>query len=390
MTLQHLPAESRPREKLLARGAAALSDAELLALLLRTGLPGKNVLLLAQELVDRFGGVAGLLHTPADALKSIKGLGPAKRAELVAVLELARRALSEQLRQQPVFDSPQAVGHYLQLQLGAKPHEVFAVLFLDSQNRLLALLPEGRLVHLATLADRGDLALEGITALRATVTPPDVCAVLQDLFDAPETLGDVLTGLGVTPPALPGEREAYENAAAAPSGANHQPWHFAVVSSPEKRREIRLGAEAEERAFYAGKAGKEWLEALASRIGEQVYHEPEVPLALMGDFNIAPLDTDVWNIDDFAGLTHVTPEERQAFEAFEQIGLTDTVRELVPGQYTYWDYKDLCFPKNNGMRIDFCLTSEALTERVVGASIERDERKGEAPSDHVPVVVDID
>ena len=101
-TLQALPHEARPREKLLARGPGALSDAELLALLLRTGLPGKNVLLLAQELVDRFGGVAGLLHTPADALKSIKGLGPAKRAELVAVLELARRALSEQLRQQPV------------------------------------------------------------------------------------------------------------------------------------------------------------------------------------------------------------------------------------------------------------------------------------------------
>ncbi len=139
MPLKDLPPDARPREKLLARGAAALSDAELLALLLRTGLPGKNVLLLAQELVDRFGGVAGLLHTPADALKTIKGLGPAKRAELVAVLELARRAMSEQLRQQPVFESPQSVGHYLQLHLGAKPHEVFAVLFLDSQHRLIVL-----------------------------------------------------------------------------------------------------------------------------------------------------------------------------------------------------------------------------------------------------------
>ncbi len=138
-TLHALPHDARPREKLLARGPGALSDAELLALLLRTGLPGKNVLLLAQELVDRFGGVAGLLHTPADALKSIKGLGPAKRAELVAVLELARRALSEQLRQQPLFESPQAVGQYLQLQLGAKAHEVFAVLFLDSQHRLIVL-----------------------------------------------------------------------------------------------------------------------------------------------------------------------------------------------------------------------------------------------------------
>ena len=138
-TLHALPQEARPREKLLARGPGALSDAELLALLLRTGLPGKNVLLLAQELVDQFGGVAGLLHTPADALKSIKGLGPAKRAEVVAVLELARRALSQELQQRPLFDSPKAVREYLQLQLGNRAHEVFCVLFLDSQNRLIAL-----------------------------------------------------------------------------------------------------------------------------------------------------------------------------------------------------------------------------------------------------------
>ena len=97
-TLRALPQDARPREKLLARGPAALSDAELLALLLRTGLPGKNVLMLAQELVDHFGGVAGLLHTPAEALKAIKGLGPAKRAELAAVMEMARRALLAEQR----------------------------------------------------------------------------------------------------------------------------------------------------------------------------------------------------------------------------------------------------------------------------------------------------
>jgi DNA repair protein RadC len=136
--LKSLPADSRPREKLLARGVAALSDAELLALLLRTGLPGKHVLQLAQEILDRFGGVAGLLHTGIDALAVVKGLGPAKRAEVVAVLELARRALAQEMRQQPLFDSPKAVRDYLQLQLGARNHEVFAVLFLDSQNRLLA------------------------------------------------------------------------------------------------------------------------------------------------------------------------------------------------------------------------------------------------------------
>ena len=139
MLLKDLPQEARPREKLLSRGAAALSDAELLALLLRSGIQGKNVLQLAQELVDRFGGVAGLLHTPAEALKTVKGLGPAKRAELVAVQELARRALAQQLTQKPLFNTPQAVRDYLQLQLGGLHHEVFAVLFLDSQHRLIAL-----------------------------------------------------------------------------------------------------------------------------------------------------------------------------------------------------------------------------------------------------------
>jgi DNA repair protein RadC len=138
--LKSMPADARPREKLLQRGASALSDAELLALLLRTGMAGKGVLQMAQELLDRFNGIAGLLHTSADDLKQIKGLGgSAKRAQLVAVLELARRALAEQLSEREVFGSPGAVKHYLQLHLGRRAHEVFAVMFLDSQNRLLAL-----------------------------------------------------------------------------------------------------------------------------------------------------------------------------------------------------------------------------------------------------------
>lgn len=140
MVLKDLPPDARPREKLLTRGAAALSDVELLALLLRTGMAGKNVLQLAQELLDSFDGIAGLLHASADDLKRIKGLGgPAKRAELVAVLELSRRALAQQLKARTVFDSPQAVMHYLQLHLSAKKHEIFAVLFLDTQNRLIAM-----------------------------------------------------------------------------------------------------------------------------------------------------------------------------------------------------------------------------------------------------------
>ena len=147
-----LPADARPREKLLARGAAALSDTELLALLLRTGLAGKGVMALAQELVDGFGGLVGLLHTDARDLGKVKGLGgPAKRSQLVAVLELARRAVAQQLRERPVFDSPQAVKHYLQLHLAQRGHEVFAVLFLDNHHRLIALeeMFRGTLTHAA-------------------------------------------------------------------------------------------------------------------------------------------------------------------------------------------------------------------------------------------------
>lgn len=140
MPLHDLPLDARPREKLLAQGPNALSDTELLALLLRTGLAGKGVLALAQELVDAFGGLAGLLHAGAEDLKRIKGLGgSAKRSQLMAVLELARRAMAQQLKQREVLDAPERVKHYLQLHLAHRPHEVFAVLFLDAQNRLIAL-----------------------------------------------------------------------------------------------------------------------------------------------------------------------------------------------------------------------------------------------------------
>lgn len=139
MSLRDLPPDARPREKLLARGPAALSDAELLALLLRTGISGKGVLQLAQELLDTFDGLAGLLHASAEDIRAIKGLGgPAKRAELVAVMELARRALAQQLQERSAMTSATEVKRYLQMQLAANGHEVFAVLFLDSQHRLIA------------------------------------------------------------------------------------------------------------------------------------------------------------------------------------------------------------------------------------------------------------
>ena len=134
---------------MLARGPAALADAELLALLLRTGLPGLGVLQLAQSLLDRFGGLAGLLHADVPALANIKGLGPAKRAEVAAVLEIARRVLAQQLAETPMFDAPQRVKDYLALHLRPLGHEAFAVLFLDTRQRLLSfeVMFQGTLTH---------------------------------------------------------------------------------------------------------------------------------------------------------------------------------------------------------------------------------------------------
>lgn len=174
MPLKDLPLQSRPREKLLARGPEALSDAELLAVLLRTGLRGKSVLQMADELLHGtppvaseaageasgaasrtdarrrgFGGIAGLLHASAAELSRVKGLGPAKRAELLAVLELARRAIGQPLRERAVLDTPATIKHYLRLQLAGRTHEVFAVLFLDVQHRMIALeeMFRGTLTH---------------------------------------------------------------------------------------------------------------------------------------------------------------------------------------------------------------------------------------------------
>ena len=138
MGIKDLPTDARPREKLLARGAQALSDVELLAILLRTGMAGKNVFQLSEELLGR-DGIAGLLNATVPSLKMVKGLGPAKQAELLAVFEMARRALSQRLKEREAFHTPGAVKQYLQLQLAHKNHEVFAVLFLDHQNRMLAM-----------------------------------------------------------------------------------------------------------------------------------------------------------------------------------------------------------------------------------------------------------
>lgn len=140
MGLHHLPAQSLPREKLLARGATSLSDAELLAIVLHTGTAGRNVLLMAQDILDCCEGLAGLLSADAIQLKAIKGLGgSAKRAELLAVMELARRAVAQQLQQRADLCNPELAVHYVQMHLAHKPHECFAVLFLDAQHRLICM-----------------------------------------------------------------------------------------------------------------------------------------------------------------------------------------------------------------------------------------------------------
>ncbi|MGW9631098.1 exodeoxyribonuclease III [Agromyces sp. NPDC055520] len=134
----------------------------------------------------------------------------------------------------------------------------------------------------------------------------------------------------------------------------------------------------------------DWLAALTEYTRAETSARPEVPFALMGDFNIAPLDSDVGDPALVVGqTTHVSPAERQAFFTLENAGVADVVRPLVPEGYTYWDYKQLKFPRNEGMRIDFILGSAAFAEAVTDASIHRNERKGDAPSDHVPVLVEL-
>ncbi|MGO3146442.1 MAG: exodeoxyribonuclease III [Leucobacter sp.] len=133
-----------------------------------------------------------------------------------------------------------------------------------------------------------------------------------------------------------------------------------------------------------------WLAALRNSVEAWLDEDPELPLALMGDWNIAPLDSDMGDPSFMPGRsTHISPIERAAFAAFAP-HLDDVVRPIVPEGYTFWDYKAGRFQKNEGMRIDFIMGSQGFADTVTGASIDRDERKGDSPSDHVPVVVDID
>ena len=134
MAISDWPPAERPRERLLANGAKTLSDAELLAVILRTGIRGKSAVDLGRDLLGRFKGVAGLFG--AD-LSGVRGLGPAKRAQFEAVIELARRSIAEGLKEKSTLTSPGAVRDYLRLALGGRQHEVFVCLWLDAQHRVI-------------------------------------------------------------------------------------------------------------------------------------------------------------------------------------------------------------------------------------------------------------
>jgi DNA repair protein RadC len=138
MTIKDWPASERPRERLLQRGAATLSDAELLAIFLRTGISGRSAVDLARDLLTRFGGLRQLLAAPREAFCAGPGLGDAKYAQLQAVLEMGRRHLSEGLQRGEALGSPSDTERYLRARLRDYPYEVFAVLFLDNRHRVVA------------------------------------------------------------------------------------------------------------------------------------------------------------------------------------------------------------------------------------------------------------
>lgn len=139
MRVADLPLPERPRERLLQQGPQSLSDAELLAILLRTGRKGQSAIQLGHELLQLTGGLGGLLQRGHADMQQVKGLGPAKSAQLSAALELSRRCLADELKRGDALSSPQQTRRYLQTELAAEPNEVFAVLFLDTRHRVIAL-----------------------------------------------------------------------------------------------------------------------------------------------------------------------------------------------------------------------------------------------------------
>jgi len=184
-------------------------------------------------------------------------------------------------------------------------------------------------------------------------------------------LADVVRGLGDDEPGFP-DPEA--RAVAATCGPIRL-WSVYVPNG----REV-------DHPHYAYKL--QWLAALRDTVADRAYG----PVAVCGDFNVAPTDTDVWDIAEFEGATHVTTPERDALAALQATGL----REVMPRAlkydvpYTYWDYRQLAFPKNRGMRIDLVYAGAPVADAVTDAYVDREARKGKGASDHAPVVVDVD
>ena len=149
MAIKDWPEGQRPRERLISEGAAALSDPELLALLLRVGVKGRSAVELGRDLLQEFGSIGGLFSASLMQFTAVHGMGPAKYAELQAVMELAQRAIGEQLQAGHLLSSPDAVRQYLRLHMGRQQHESFVVLFLDVKNRLLTMkeMFRGTLTH---------------------------------------------------------------------------------------------------------------------------------------------------------------------------------------------------------------------------------------------------
>ncbi|MBY8885874.1 exodeoxyribonuclease III [Streptomyces sp. PTM05] len=188
-------------------------------------------------------------------------------------------------------------------------------------------------------------------------------------------LADVTTGL----PGQPGypDGEAPEARALAATCGPARVWSVYVPNGREVGHD-----------HYAYKL--RWLQVLRDAVVEDAAGER--PFAVLGDYNIAPTDDDVWDRARFEGLTHVTEPERAALAALRDAGLSDVVpRPLKYDQpFTYWDYRELCFPKNRGMRIDLVYGNQPFANAATDAFVDREERKGKGASDHAPVVVDLE
>ncbi|MFD7548933.1 exodeoxyribonuclease III [Streptomyces sp. NPDC059578] len=186
-------------------------------------------------------------------------------------------------------------------------------------------------------------------------------------------LTDVVKGL----PGDPGYEGVQEPRAVAATCGPVRVWSVYVPNG----REV-------DHAHYAYKI--QWFEALKAAVAGDAAGSR--PFAVLGDYNVAPADEDVWDIGAFEGATHVTPAERAALAALRGTGLSDVVPRPLKYDhpYTYWDYRQLSFPKNKGMRIDLVYGNEPFAKAVSDAYVDREERKGKGASDHAPVVVDLD